>query len=136
MSVDAYIVTKNCNSCEHDRFEIRKHATVLNLFPATKPSTNVDIDILGQLMDSNNGNYALPVITDRFWKLSETAPLLATAAQDTAMAITQNWGLFVQPTEQASRRQHEAAYFPSFYRRRSHTWHNKPLYDHVLSTNE
>lgn len=74
MSIDIYSVLKASifDACE--RTKIRKHATALKLLPTTEPSTYVSIDILGPLVESNNGVTAVLVIADCFLKLTETGP--------------------------------------------------------------
>lgn len=69
MSVNAYYVAKDCTSCARKLVKFGKLVTGLSLFSATEPLALFSIGILGPLLESNEGNTALSVITNRFSKL-------------------------------------------------------------------
>lgn len=65
-----------------------KHATELKHFPAAEPYSYVSIDILGPLIESNNGYTATFVIMDRFLEPTKTLLLFTTTTQDISTAFT------------------------------------------------
>ena len=70
MAADIYATVRNCSTCAKNRLKLRRAMNPLKIFPATKPLTNLCIDILGPLTKSKRGCRFLLVITDRFTKLT------------------------------------------------------------------
>ena len=66
---------RQCTLCAKERISLRKHASLLKLFPAETPLDFVAIDILGPLPRTSKGHRFLLVITDRYSKLVKTVPL-------------------------------------------------------------
>ena len=75
MAIDIAATVRDCRSCARNRIRLRRHLNRLQLFPATRPLESIAIDILGPLPKSKSGLRFLLVITDRFTKLSQVAPL-------------------------------------------------------------
>ena len=50
----------------------------MKLFPANKPLEYIEMDLLGPLPPTENGSTKILVITDRFSKLDQVAPLSST----------------------------------------------------------
>lgn len=63
----------------------------MKLFPAIEAFEMVAIDNLGELLRSSRGNRYILVITDRFSKLVQTAPLKRITAAEIAKAFVNNW---------------------------------------------
>ena len=61
------------------------------MFPAAAPLEDVAMDLLGELVETPQGNKHLLVITDRFTKLVRIAPLRNTRPQNIAKAFLQYW---------------------------------------------
>lgn len=91
MGLDVYNTVRQCVSCAKERISLRKHSSLLKLFPATRPLEFVSIDILGPLPRSSGGHRYLLVITDRYTKFVRTVPLRAITALTVAKAFCEHW---------------------------------------------
>lgn len=91
MAVDVYATVRMCTSCAKERVTLRKHKSFMKLFPATAPLEFVAIDILGPLRKTASGNEYLLVMTDRFSKLTRTAPLSSITSYTVAKAFCDVW---------------------------------------------
>lgn len=88
-------VVKHCTFCAPQRIKTRKCATKLKLFPATEQLMYFIVDILGPLINFNNGNSTLLVITQPFSKSTKSVPLRSTTAQDIATAFAKHSVLYI-----------------------------------------
>lgn len=77
----------------------RRHATPLTLFPATEPSTQLSVDILGPLIQSKAGNKFVLVITDRFSKLTKCVALCKITAIGVVSPILEAWAACYGPPD-------------------------------------
>ena len=68
-----------------------RHQKGLKLFPAAGPLPVVAMDLLGPLPKTAHGNRHVPVMTDRFTKLTCSIPLRTTTASVTANSFLDNW---------------------------------------------
>ena len=91
MAADIYATVRSCSTCAKNRLKLRRALNPLKLFPATKPLTNLCIDILRPLTKSKRGCRFLLVITDRFTKLTQVVPLRSITAYTVAVAFTEHW---------------------------------------------
>ena len=91
MSVDIAATVRDCRSCARNRIRLRRHLNRLQLFPATRPLESVAIDILGPLPKAKSGCRFLLVVTDRFTKLAQVAPLKRITALNVARAFCEIW---------------------------------------------
>lgn len=91
MAVDVYGTVRVCTSCSKERVTLRKHKSFMKLFPATAPLEFVAVDILGPLRRTASGNEHLLVMTDRFSKLTRTAPLSSITAYAVAKTFCESW---------------------------------------------
>ena len=74
-----------------NRVKLRKHLNRLKLFPATRPLESLAIDILGPLPKTRTGKRFLVIVTDRFTKLTQVAPLRTITAYHVAVAFCEIW---------------------------------------------
>lgn len=91
MMADIRRCCQECHSCVQERLALRKHASALKLFPASRPLESVAIDILGPLVKSARGHRFLLVIACRFSKFTRVVPLVRTTALAVAKAFVKNW---------------------------------------------
>ena len=91
MSVDIAATVRDCRSCARNRIRLRRHLHRLKLFPATRPLESVAIDILGPLPKTKSGYRFLLIVTDRFTKLSQVAPLRRVTALIVARVFCEMW---------------------------------------------
>ena len=91
LAFDCYSVVRNCISCAKNRIRLAKNRTEMKLFPSNEPLDYISIDILGELLRTPRGNRFLLVITDRFTKLTRTAPLKTISAEAVAKAFAKEW---------------------------------------------
>lgn len=91
MAADIAATVCNCAKCARNRLRLRRHLNRLQLFPATGPLESVAIDILGPLPRSATGKRFLLVITDRYTKLTQVAPLATITAYHVAVAFCEVW---------------------------------------------
>ena len=91
MDLEEYIVVCNCHACAKEPVQAQKRSKFLKLFPAAAPLEEVAKDLLGELVETPQGNKHLLVITDRFTKLVKIVPLRNIRAQDIARAFLRHW---------------------------------------------
>ena len=91
LASDVAARVRNCPSCARNRLKLRRKTNFLKLLTATKPFESVSIYILGPLPKSRRGKRFLPVITDRFSKLTAVVRLRNVNAYSTAVAICEAW---------------------------------------------
>ena len=70
MVVDLYKHVQQCPTCAKHRLSERTHTTVLELFTADEPFSGLAMDLFGPLPASKGGQKHVPVIRDRFTKLT------------------------------------------------------------------
>ena len=99
MAADIFATVRNCTTCAKNRLMLRKRTNPLKLFPATKPLASLCIDILGPLTESKRGYVFLPVITDRFTKLTRVVPLREITAYNVSVAFVEHWLFSYGPPE-------------------------------------
>ena len=75
MAADIFETDRNYSMCAKNRLKLRRAMNPLKLFPATKPLTNICIEILGPLTKFKRSYMFLLVITDRFTNLTQVVPL-------------------------------------------------------------
>ena len=91
MAADVAATVRNCHACARNRVKLRKHLNRLKLFPATRPLESLAIDILGPLPKTRTGKRFLLIVTDRFTKLTQVAPLRTITAYHVAVAFCEVW---------------------------------------------
>ena len=91
MSSDVYNCVRHCAPCAKQRVKLRRHASFMKLFPATLPLEYVVIDILELLPRTSRGNRNLLVISDRYDKMTQTAPLANVTGLTVARAVCEKW---------------------------------------------
>ena len=100
LAVECYATVRNCPHCAKNRIKLRKNVKPLQLFPATEPLASVCIDILGEFITTRRRNKYLLVMTDRFTKLTKTAPMKGISAAEVARTFVDNWVFnYGPPTE-------------------------------------
>ena len=100
LAVDCYTTVRNCPHCAKNRIKLRKNVKPLQLFPATEPLASACIDILGEFITTRRRNKYLLVITDRFTKLTKTAPMKGISSAEVARTFIDNWVFnYGPPTE-------------------------------------
>lgn len=87
MAVDCYKVPSNCTTCTRDRFLLRKHQKMMQLFPAAALLEFVAFDIFGELNMTPRGNHCRLVIIDRLSKMLRTAPVRTNTSATVARAF-------------------------------------------------
>ena len=97
MGLDVYITVMQCASCAKELISLRKHASLLKLFPAETPLESVSIDILSPLPRSKASNRYLLVITERYFKLFKTVSLRDITAWQVAKAFCEHWVFNYRP---------------------------------------
>ena len=91
MPSEVYRLVLSCHSCARERIQGVKRSSFLKLFPATAPLQDIAIDILGPLVKANSGCEYLPVITDRYSKLTRAIPMSKISGYTAAKAFCDNW---------------------------------------------
>jgi len=91
MLTDIYDFVQKCPQCAKSRLQDRRHTSPMTLVPPTEPPTAVSIDILGPLINSQDGNRFILVMTDRFTKLTLTEPLRRIPTITVASAFLEIW---------------------------------------------
>jgi len=91
MVTDIHSTITKCTTCAQNRLALRRHTTLLTLFQATKPLTELSVDICGPIPASKKGNRFILVITDRFAKLTKCVALRRITAMSVASAIIDAW---------------------------------------------
>jgi len=91
MVSDTYSTNSKCTTCVQNRLSLRRHTSPLTLFPATKPLSDLSVDIFGPIPATKAGNRFILVITDRFSKLTKCVALLRITAISVASAIIDAW---------------------------------------------
>ena len=91
MALDVYVCVRDCVHCAKEKLALRKLASFLKLFPATRPLEQVAIDILGPLGRTTQRNRYLLVISDRFSKLTKAVPLRIISSYTAARAFCDHW---------------------------------------------
>ncbi|CAN8075291.1 unnamed protein product [Agarophyton chilense] len=99
LAMDCHATVKLCRTCAIDRVKLYKKRKKMTLFPAKAPLQFVSIDILGELIRSNQGYRYLLLITDRFSKLLRTVPLKRITALVKAQAFIKHWVYVYGPPE-------------------------------------
>jgi len=66
MVTDIHTTITKCTTCAQNRLAWRRQSTPLALFLATKPLTDLSVDIFGPITASKKGNRCILVFTDRF----------------------------------------------------------------------
>ena len=89
--LEVYRVVRHCHTCAKERVRARKRSACLKIFPAVAPLEDVAMDLLGELVETPQGNKHLLVIIDRFTKLVRIVPLRNTRARNIAKAFLQHW---------------------------------------------
>jgi len=75
MVVDVYKDVEQCPACAKNRLSERRHTSTMKLFPAFEPFSRIAMDLLSPLTTSRGGHKHVPVICDRFTKLTRAIPL-------------------------------------------------------------
>jgi len=97
MAADIAATVQRCSTCAQNRLRYKKRSTTLKLFPALKPLEDVGIDILGPLPRTKKGNKFLLIISCRFSKLTQVAPLKTITAYNVAVAFVTQWAFKYGP---------------------------------------
>jgi Integrase zinc binding domain len=101
MSADVAETVRQCAVCAKNRIHERKRTSFLKLFPESEPLEYTSLDILGPLPKTEHGNMFLPVITDRFSKLTRTVHLRNISAFVFAKAFCEHWVFVYGPPRYA-----------------------------------
>ena len=91
MALDVYACVRDCVHYAKEMLALRKHASFLKLFPATRPLEQVAIDILGPLARTTKGKRYLLVFSDRFSKLTKAVPLRRMSSYTVARSCCDHW---------------------------------------------
>ena len=91
MAADVHACVGDCSKCAKNRIKGQGKKCPMKLFPAHSPVDCVAVDILGPLPRTKHGNRFIPVITDRFSKLTQTVPVRTTTALKVAEAFCNHW---------------------------------------------
>lgn len=78
-------------------FLLRKHNNSMHLLQALAPLEFVASNILGELIKTPRGNRILPVIADRFSKLTRTVPIKTITAASVSHSFVTNWMITYDP---------------------------------------
>lgn len=87
MVIDVHNTVRRRVSCAKDRIDLRKHTSLLNLFPAQAPVESVVLDPLGPLPNSKPGYRLILVMIYRFTTLYRFKALRSTTAPTIAQAF-------------------------------------------------
>jgi len=91
MVADAYDPVANCRTCAKRRVGGRRRTNQQSLFSPTEPLSAVCLDLLGKLPTTAMGNRYLPVMVDRFSKLTREVALPREDAEAVASAFSDTW---------------------------------------------
>jgi len=91
MVVDVYKHVEQCPACAKNRPSERRHTTVMKLFYADEPFSELAMDLLGPLPTSRGGHKHVMVICDRFTKLTRVILLREATALTVASAFIDTW---------------------------------------------
>ena len=91
MAADVFATVRNCTRCAKNRIKLRRRTNYLKLFPAREPLESVAMDVLGPLTKTKKGHQYLLIISDRFTKLTQVAPMRNVTAYNLAVAFCTHW---------------------------------------------
>ncbi len=91
MALDVVRAVRSWTPCAKERVQPRRHSKWLQLFPAICPQQFVAITILDTFRKTKDGRGHLPVITDRYSKLTRAVPLRTITAHAVGKAFCDHW---------------------------------------------
>jgi len=91
MVVDVYTHVEQGPACARNRLSERMHTSRMKLFPALEPFLGLAMDLLGPLTTSRGGHKHVPVICDRFYKLTRAIPLRDATALTVSSEFIDTW---------------------------------------------
>jgi len=99
MVADMYTTITKCSTCAQNRLSLRPHTSPLTLLLANEPLTDSSVDSFGPVPATKAGSRCILVITDRFYKLTNSPTLRYSPAISVETVIIDAWVVFHRPPD-------------------------------------